>query len=156
MKKILFFSILFCVFLLNTASTCCDDDTIAIVAVAKSPDIIRNTLNQGSWKVTYFLDARTNKTSSFLGYFFTFVSNEILIASTTSSDFTGNWFVAKSSIGDDDSKKDINFTISFSSPTAFVELSNDWKVVDITATELRLRGLNSSTGETNYVTFERN
>lgn len=154
MKKALFFSVLLCVFLLNTASTCCDDDAIAIVAVAKSPDSVRNILNQGTWGISYFFDAKINKTSSFLGYKFTFGANDTLIANGVSADYTGNWLVTRTGVTAEDSNT--NIAISFSSPIAFVELAEQWNLVNITATQLRLRCVNSSSGETNYLTFEKN
>lgn len=156
MKKILFFPVIFCIFLLNIAGTCCDDDLIATAAVAKSPEVIMNTLNQGTWKITYFFDAKSNKSSSFSGYNFTFGSNEILIANNVSINYSGNWSVTKSSTVDDNPNNDIDFTISFSSPNAFVELSDEWDVVEITTTQIRLRGLNKSNGENDYLTFEKN
>ena len=155
MRKLLFFSILFSVFLLNTAVTCCDEDLRPDVSVAKNPESIINVLQQGTWKVTYFFDAKTNKSSTFSGYDFTFGSNEILLANNTSLDYDGKWSVIKSGeIGDN--LNDINFTILFSSPNSFAELSDDWNIVQISETQIRLKGVDNDNGESNYLIFEKN
>lgn len=156
MKKIVLFPFVLCFFLLNIAGTCCDDDATVSNTVAKSPESILATLNQGTWKVTYFLDTKTNKSSSFSGYNFTFGPNNILMADNSNVDYSGKWTITKSDIADDNPNNDIDFAISFSNPLAFVALSEEWDVVEITATQLRLRALKNGNAEMNYLTFEKN
>ena len=156
MKKIVFFPFVLCVFLLNIAGTCCDDDPIVVNTVAKSPESISAALDKGTWKITYFFDAKTNKSSSFSGYNFTFGPSDILIANNTSLEYSGKWSITKSDVADNNPNNDIDFAISFSSPTGFVDLSHEWDIVDITATQVRLRGVNSNNEQTDYLTFEKN
>ncbi|MBG6061330.1 hypothetical protein IWX83_001111 [Flavobacterium sp. CG_9.1] len=154
MKKILFFPVLFFIFLLNIAGTCCADEVVVTSTVDKIPDAIRSTLNQGTWKITYFFDSKTNKLNSFSGYNFTFGLNDVLTAQSTSLDYSGKWSVIKSNKMDDNPHNDIEFTIAFLNPNG-AGISEDWSVFEITPTQLRLRTTESSAGETKYLTFEK-
>ncbi|MFV5689009.1 hypothetical protein ACM55M_10340 [Flavobacterium sp. ZT3R25] len=155
MKKIIFMPILFCIFLLNIAGTCCDDDTMA-TAVAKDATPVVNTINNGTWKITYFFDDNSNKTSLFSGHTFTFGSNTILTANKEVTVYSGNWSVLQSDVVDYNSGNDLDFSISFSSPDHLVQLSNNWDVFERTTTRVILRDLNGGTGVIDYLTFEKN
>lgn len=154
MKRIVFIPVLFCIFFLNIAGTCCDDDTIA-VAVAKDAAPVVNTINNGTWKISYFFDNNSNKTSLFSGHTFTFGSNATLTANNGTTVYSGNWSVLQSKLVDDNPANDLSFSISFSSPDHMSSLSNNWDVFERTTTRVILRDLNGGTGGIDYLTFEK-
>ena len=155
MKKLLLYPLLFGVFLLNVAGTCCADDS-EVVSIAKNDLTQLNAIiSKGSWNVTYFLDKNSNLTSQYSGYNFTFGTNEILTSNSGSNTFTGNWSVAKSNSIDDNPDNDLDFAISFSNPETLMELSEHWDVTEISETKVRLKSKSSNVDGINYLTFEK-
>ena len=155
MGKIFLYPLLFGLFLLNVAGTCCADDP-EVVSIAKNNlSQVNNILSQGSWKVSYFLNKNNNRTNEYLGYNFTFGTNGILTSVNASNTFTGNWSVEKSNSIDDNPDNDLDFTISFSSPDTLIELTEHWDITDIAETKVRLKSKSGNVNEINYLTFEK-
>jgi hypothetical protein len=111
------------------------------------PAYLINILSQGTWRITYFMDAGTNKTTNFTGYNFTFTTAAVLLAEKGTTHYTGLWS-ALSQNGQ------LELIVSFTSPAAFIELGNTWHVVDATGTKVILSAVVS--GGTDYLTFEQN
>jgi hypothetical protein len=122
-----------------------DDDNSSSI----SPGNVSNTLSNGTWRITYYWDTDHEETSDFSGYSFTFGSNSVLTATKTGSTVTGTW-----STGTDDSKTEL--IIAFASPASFVEISDDWEVIEMTDTKIRLRDVSGGNGGTDQLTFEKN
>lgn len=110
---------------------------------------VSNTVSTGSWRVTYYWDTDHEETSSFSGYSFVFGSSNVLTATKNGTTVTGTW----STILDDSLTK---LVLNFSDPADFVEISDDWHVVERTATKIRLQDVSGGNGGTDYLTFERN
>lgn len=155
MKKVIIIPILFFVFLFNIAGTCCNDDTIPAVAAKDAAPVI-NTVNKGTWKIIYFFDDNSNKTSLFLGNSFVFDSNNILTVNTNATTYSGSWSVLQSVVVDDNPNNDLSFSISFSSPDNLLRLTNNWDVFERTETRLILRDINGGNGGIDYLTFQKN
>jgi len=83
------------------------------------------------------------------GYSFTFATGGVLTAVKTGSTVTGTW-----STGTDDSKTEL--VIGFASPASFVEISDDWEVIENTSTKIRLQDVSGGNGGTDLLTFEKN
>ena len=154
MKKVSFYSILACVFIINTASTCSSDDSNSSSTIDTTP--IVNTVTQGTWRVTYYFDTDTDETSDFTGYNFTFGSSNVLTATNGTNTFTGSWSVTSNNSNDDSPSNDLDFNILFASPANFEDLSDDWDIVSRTATKIELIDVSGGNGGTDYLTFEKN
>jgi hypothetical protein len=143
MKKTIF--ILFAATLfLYISCTKDDNDTSPI-----STTTVTNTIGSGAWKITYYWDTDHEETTDYSGYNFTFGSGGILTATKTGSAITGSW-----ATGLDDSKTKL--ILGFSSPASFVEISDDWHVIEITNTKIKLQHVSGGNGGTDYLTFEKN
>ena len=154
MKKVSFYSILACVFIINTASTCSSDDSNSSSTTDTTP--IVNTVTQGTWRVTYYFDTDTDETSDFTGYNFTFGSSNVLTATNGTNTFTGSWSVTIDNSNDDSPSNDLDFNILFVSPANFEDLSDDWDIVSRTSTKIELIDVSGGNGGTDYLTFEKN
>ena len=108
----------------------------------------------GTWRITYYLDSETDKTNLFSGNAFTFNSNGTLTAVKAAEIVSGTWSVSNSS--DDDSPSDLDFNILFTTPAAFEDLSDDWDILEATAVKIKLIDISGGSGETDYLTFEKN
>jgi hypothetical protein len=123
-------------------------------------------VTQGTWKVTHYTDHGGNETMHFVDYTFTFHSNNTVVASTGTTQVTGNWNITdnnSSSLytdtsGTDDTPNDlVDFNISF--PIAnldFNDIEDDWDVVTKSATEIVLiDGNQDDPTKVDYITFEK-
>jgi hypothetical protein len=109
---------------------------------------VSGTASTGSWHVTYFLDDNSDHTADLAGFVFGFSSSHVLTAIKADSTITGSW-----SAGNDDSK--VKLVLSFVSPSLFEELSEDWQVIELTSTKIRLQHISGGNGNTDYLTFEK-
>ncbi|GAA4269776.1 hypothetical protein GCM10022257_18770 [Hyunsoonleella aestuarii] len=115
---------------------------------------IKNTVTSGSWSLTYFFDTDKEETSNFSGYSFTFNSDGKLIAINSSVTIEGDWSVTDSN-SNDDSSDDIDFNITFSAPSNFQELSDDWDIILYSSNKIELIDISGGNGGTDYLTFEK-
>lgn len=110
-KTILLLSIIS--FITLTSSMCEKDDDES----SSSSNNVSNIILNRSWKITYFNDSGTDKTSFFSGFSFTFNNNGSVTAVNNLSSVNGTW-----SEGKDDSQSKL--FLSFSS-SPFNELTDD-------------------------------
>ncbi|MEN9928494.1 MAG: hypothetical protein RLZZ231_415 [Bacteroidota bacterium] len=151
MKVIKLIPILGCVLILNTASTCSNDDNSS----SSNQTQVTNTVVSGTWKITLYNDSGTVKTTNFSGYNFTFGANNALVASNTTNNYTGTWSVTDSN-SNDDSLSDLDFNIAFTTPANFQDLTDDWDIVSRTDNKIELIDVSGGNGGTDYLTFEKN
>lgn len=152
MKKFLMIPGLLALLMLNVASMCSKDDDNN--SSSSNQTQVVNTVQSGTWRITLFDDSGTIKTTNFTGVNFTFGSNNVLTA-TGSSTVTGTWSVTDSN-RNDDTLNDLDFNIAFSSPANYMDLSDDWDIVERTDTKIRLQDVSGGNGGTDYLTFEKN
>ena len=154
MKTLKLIPILLCVFMLNVASMCSNDDNNSNPPADPTPVI--NTVNQGTWRITLYNDSGTIKTSNFTGYNFTFGSGSALTATNGSNTYNGTWSVTSGDSNDDNPSNDLDFNIGFTTPTNFEDLTDDWDIVTYTASKIELRDVSGGNGGTDLLTFEKN
>jgi hypothetical protein len=154
MKTLKLIPILLCIFMLNVASMCSNDDNNSNPPADPTPVI--NTVNQGTWRVTLYNDSGTIKTSNFTGYNFTFGTGSTLTATNGSNTYNGTWSVTSGDSNDDNPSNDLDFNIAFSTPANFAELTDDWDIVTYTASKIELRDVSGGNGGTDLLTFEKN
>ncbi|MFZ4436517.1 MAG: hypothetical protein ACOYOR_08425 [Flavobacterium psychrophilum] len=128
---------------------------------------LASIVTQGTWKVTHYTDHGGNETMHFVAYTFTFHSNNTVVASTGTTQVTGNWNITDNnssslytdlSTSTDDTPNDlVDFNISF--PVAnldFNDIEDDWDVVTKSATEIVLKdGNQDDPTKIDYITFEK-
>jgi hypothetical protein len=134
-------STLILVFISFFALTSCDkDDDEALVTAT--------VVQEGKWKVTLFSEDNVNETHHFAGYEFTFNNDGTVSALRNNVTTTGYW-----STGTDDSQRKLILDFIFLSTLS--ELSEDWRVVELTNTKVRLEHLSGDNGNTDLLTLER-
>jgi len=140
--------------MLNVASMCSSDDNSS--SSSSNPNPVINTVNQGTWRVTSYIDSDTDETSHFTGYNFTFATGNVLTATNGTNTYTGSWSVTIDNSNDDNPSSDLDFNILFASPANFADLSDDWNIVSRTDTKVELIDVSGGNGGTDYLTFEKN
>ncbi len=140
----------------------CSDDDSKSTNNNNAADVaaVITTATSGTWKITSFLEDTNDETNHFTGYNFTFGTNGSLTATNGTNNYAGSWSVtdSNSSSDDDDSSNsnDIDFNINFTTPADFEELSDDWDILERTATKIKLVDVSGGNGGTDYLTFEKN
>jgi hypothetical protein len=135
LKTFKFSLVLVVLFVLTTSSMCSDDDNGANQSV-NTPTVVVNIVNNGTWRITYYYDTDTDETTNFTGYNFTFGANNVLTASNGTTTYSGAWSVTDSN-SNDDSISDLDFNLAFSSPAEFLELSDDWEIIEKSTTVIK-------------------
>lgn len=139
-KTILLLSIIS--FITLTSSMCEKDDDSS----SPSSNNVSNIILNRSWKITYFNDSGTDKTSLFSGFSFTFNNNGSVTAVYNLSSVNGIW-----SEGKDDSQSKL--FLSFSS-SPFNELTDDWHITEQSSQIIKLEDTSGGNGGIDYLTFE--
>lgn len=137
-------------------SSCNSDDDSSNVSGNQNTDEIINIVRNGNWKITYYYDTDQEETTDFNGYNFTFGTGNVLTASNGTNTYTGTWSVTDDGSDDDNSNNDLDFNIAFSSPEKFQELTDDWDIIEKSATVIKLRDVSGGSGGTDYLTFTKN
>jgi len=116
---------------------------------SNSAPSVSSIVTQGNWRVTLYSENGVNETSKFSNYSFTFNSNGTVSAVSSGSTVSGTW----SNANDDSQHKLI---LNFSNPSTFVEISDDWHIVEQTSVKIRLEDVSGGNGGTDLLTFEKN
>lgn len=117
------------------------------VSCSRSLDNPNNVIVDGTWKVTLFTDSGNDETSDFSGYSFTFGNNGTVTATKSGASQNGMWSTSSNKFNIDlGPKVDTNKPLG--------ELTDDWKIISSSATELKLTDDNSTSNE--FLTFTKN
>lgn len=81
----------------------------------------------GSWVVSLYFDTG-DETAHFAGYSFSFQAGGVVSASNGATTVTGTW-----------SQTSTKFILAFPAGTVFEDLSDDWLIVEKTATSIKLK-----------------
>ncbi len=110
---------------------------------------VTTTVSAGTWRVTYYWDTNRDETANFNGFNFTFGTSNLVSASNSLLTINGTW-----SIANDDSK--VKLILAFTTRANFIEISDNWHVIERTDTKIRLQDVSGGNGGTDYLTFEKN
>lgn len=110
---------------------------------------VTTTVSAGRWRVTYYWDTNRDETANFNGFNFTFGPSNLVSAANGILNINGTWSTAI-----DDSK--IKLILAFTTNANFIEISDDWHVIERTDTKIRLQDISGGNGGTDYLTFEKN
>jgi hypothetical protein len=122
---------------------------------ANNPTSVINIVNNGTWRISYYYDTDQEETNNFNGYNFTFGANNVLTASNGTITNTGTWTVTDGN-SNDDNLSDLDFNITFSTPAQFVEISDDWEIMEKSNTVIKLKDVSGGNGGIDYLTFTKN
>lgn len=118
MQKLLSIA-LFCILTLASCQKSDDDN----------PSTNNPQINNGLWKVTYFRDKDKDETSDFNGYTFDLKSDGTLVANLPGGGtINGTW-----------NQTSTKLIFSITGTYALDEMSDDWLIVSISDTEIRLK-----------------
>lgn len=131
--------------------SCNDDDSPKDI----SKDQLQSIVQNGTWRITRFIDSGTDETNDFSGYNFTFNSSGVLTASNGTNNFSGTWSITDSN-SSDDSSNDLDFNINFNLTNDFEDLNDDWDIVSQSSTKIELIDVSGGDGDTDLLTFEKN
>ncbi|MCS6992180.1 MAG: META domain-containing protein [Chitinophagales bacterium] len=109
---------------------------------------VSQTVQNGQWRITKFIEDSVDHTSDFSGYVFTFNANGTVTATNGSNTVSGTWGTRN------DSGK-TKFDLYFSSPYEFEEISEDWVVLSFTSTLIDLEHISGGDGSVDHLTFEK-
>ncbi len=116
-----------------------------------------NIMQNGSWRISSFIDSGENETDHFNGYNFVFQANGILRADNFTNNYEGTWRITDDDDSQDDSgSEDLEFIINFNLTNDFEDLNDDWDIVTYSATRIELRDISGGDGDTDLLTFQRN
>ena len=134
--------------MLLIATTGCDkdDDNISTTVTAEN---VKNTVSAGTWRVAYYYDTDHEETADFAGYNFTFQASGVVSAANDILSRSGTW----SAMNDSGKTK---FVLDFATPADFEDISEDWEVIALSATEIQLRHVSGGGGGTDLLTFSKN
>jgi hypothetical protein len=119
------------------------------------------TITSGNWRITSFVDSGTDETSKFTGYTFTFVElnpgafSGGVTAVKDANTYTGGWNITDNN-SDDDTLSDLNFFLNFATPADFTDLNEDWDIIELSDTQLKLQHISGGNGGTDQLTFLKN
>lgn len=127
-------------------SACKKDDNSSS---SNNTTVLNSTIQQGSWRVTSYMDSGTDETNHYTAYAFTFLSGGAVSAVKSGSTVSGTW-----SSGNDDSQ--LKLILNFGTIDPFQELNDDWHVVQQTSTLIKLEDVSGGNGGIDYLTLEKN
>ncbi len=140
MKKILQFSLLTGIVLASVSCSRNSDDLSA------NPG---QTVVSGTWRVSLFKDSDNDETADFSGYSFTFNTGGVLTVLKNNGSQNGTW-----SINSGSNKFSIGLGAKIAGNLPLGELTDDWKILSSSATEIKLGDDNPSSNE--FLTFTKN
>jgi hypothetical protein len=129
----------FIYFLEDSISDCLDDD------VTNNDSAFITLLTSGKWKVSYCFD-KTDITSNYIGYNFTFNNDKSCIVTKDSNSISGNWKTKKEG-------NKIEFELNFTD-VVLDKLKQNWKLIEYNNTTIRLR--HGGGDRADYLYFTKN
>ena len=112
-----------------------------------NPLVLSDVLTNGTWYVSYFY-GDNDETYYYNGYNFTFNANGTLTAIKASTTVNGYWDIHNETSYQ---RLDLNFDSS-----ALDDLHQNWKVLEVSATSIRLKHESGSGSDNHYLNFTKN
>ena len=110
-------------------------------------------MTSGTWKISQFTYQNNLKTSDYNGIVFDFDAITVSLSNTGTTPVAGSWGVVDEGF-DGDPVLVVNLALTSVEPR-FTNISDDWYVIESTATKLRLKDENLETGTIDYLTFQK-
>ena len=113
-----------------------------------NPLVLSNVLTNGTWYVSYFYGDYSDQTYYFNGYNFSYNVNGECTAIKNSTTIYGDWDIHNEN---NYQKLDFHFDGDI-----LDELEEDWKVLEFTATSIRLKHESDGGSDNHYLNFTKN
>ncbi len=127
----------------------------AINCTSQIQNTVSTNVQDGTWKITSFIDSGIDETNNFTGYNFSFNSSGNVNATNGTNSYDGIWSVTDSN-SSNDNLGDLDFNINFNLTNDFQDLNDDWDFVSQTSTKIELKDISGGNGDIDYLTFEKN
>ncbi len=115
---------------------------------------VTNRMANGTWKITKLVHENTTKTTDYNGVSFEFDAISVMVNNTGTLPVAGGWGVTDEGF---EGAPELVFTMALTSvEPRFITISEDWDIIESTATRLKLKDENLDTNTTDYLTFEKN
>lgn len=112
-------------------------------------------VTDGTLEITFYWDTDFNETINFNGLNFSFEANNTLTATDGTNTYSGTWSITDTN-GYIENLSDLKFDITLTSPINFVEIINEWEVIDKSQSYIKLRDVIGVDGGTDLLTFSKN
>jgi hypothetical protein len=112
-------------------------------------------VTEGTLKITLYWDSDLNETINFNTFNFSFGANNELIATEGTNSYNGTWSITDTN-GYINNLSHLKFDITFTSPIHFVEIIDDWEIIDQSASYIKLRDVIDSNGQKDFLAFSKN
>jgi hypothetical protein len=110
---------------------------------------IRNIMMDGPWNVALYSEGEMDMTSEFTGLDFSFSTmHQVEVSELGNVTAEGLWRILR------DSEEGLKFYLNFDSAGSLGELTEDWKIMSITATRIELKD-ESGDGTLETLVFEK-
>lgn len=116
---------------------------------AQNSQVQVQTVTSGTWRVTLFTEHGKDETNNFAGYSFQFMPSGTVSATKSGITKNGAWSISANS-----NKYNIDLGAKTDSNKPIGELTDDWRIISISTTEIKLTDDNSSSAE--FLTFKKN
>jgi hypothetical protein len=112
-------------------------------------------VTEGTLKITLYWDSDLNETINFNIFNFSFGANNELTVTEGTNSYNGTWSITDTN-GYIDNLSDLKFDITFTAPIHFVEIIDDWEIIDQSASFIKLRDVIDSNGQKDFLSFSKN
>lgn len=120
-----------------------------------NPNGVTIIVTEGTLKITFCWDSDLNDAINFNVFNFSFGANNILTATEGRNTYIGTWSITDTN-GYINNLSDLKFDITFSCPINFVEIIDDWRIIDNSSSYIQLRDVIGCEGGTEYLAFSKN
>lgn len=112
-------------------------------------------VTDGTLKITLDWDSDLNEAINFNRFNFSFQTNNLLTANDGTNTYNGTWSITDTN-GYIENLSDLKFEITFNAPIHFVEIIDDWEIIDKSASYIKLRDVIDSNGQKDFLAFSKN
>jgi hypothetical protein len=112
-------------------------------------------VTDGTLKITLDWDSNLNEAINFNQFNFSFQTNNLLKATDGTNTYNGTWSITDTN-GYIENLSDLKFDITITAPIHFVEILDDWEIIDESASYIKLRDVIDSNGQKDFLAFSKN
>ena len=115
---------------------------------------VEKTVEDGTWRITYFSEDGSVETADYSAYTFDFAADGTVSATNGTTTIAGTWSI-KDDNSNDDSSSDVDFNLVFPTTNNFDDLNDDWDIVTKTDNTIELKDVSGGNGGTDLLTFTK-
>jgi hypothetical protein len=112
-------------------------------------------VTDGTLKITLYWDSDLNEAINFNVFNFNFRTNNLLTATDGTTTYNGTWSITDTN-GYIENLSDLKFDITFTAPIHFVEIIDDWEIIDQSTSYIKLREVIDCNGQKDFLAFSKN